>query len=105
MIFIFRLFQKEYEAQLSKQKTQRKLQVGNKGRNEKIRTYNYPQSRITDHRIKNSYFNIEAFMMGGEKLESMMTELIEESKRENLQILLDEFEESRKSLKKKERKR
>ena len=44
-------------------------------------------------------------MMGGEKLESMVNELIEESKRENLQILLDEFEESRKSLKKKERKR
>ena len=44
-------------------------------------------------------------MAGGEKLEAMVNELIDESKRENLQILLDEFEDSRNNLKRKERKR
>ena len=43
-------------------------------------------------------------MAGGEKLESMINELLEESKRENLQIMLDEFEDSR-NLKQKQRKR
>ena len=99
----FRIYEKEYEAQLAEQKTQRKLQVGRKGRNEKIRTYNFPQDRITDHRLKNNYHNIETFMLGGQKLESMTQELIEEAKKENLVIKLDEFEASRKVSQKKQK--
>ena len=92
---IFRLYEKEYEAQLSQQKTQRKLQVGNKARSEKVRTYNFPQDRITDHRLKNNYHNLLTFMTGGAGLETMSEELIEESKKENLQIALEEFAASR----------
>ena len=60
---------KLYEAQLEKQRNEqasaRKNQVGTGDRSEKIRTYNFPQGRITDHRIGVSMFRVDDFMNGG----------------------------------------
>ena len=52
----------------------RKSQVGSGDRSEKIRTYNYPQSRITDHRINKTMFNLDSFLNGD--IDELITELI-----------------------------
>ncbi len=51
----------------------RKSLIGNGDRSAKIRTYNFPQSRVTDHRINKSLFSLESFMMGdmGEMIEAL----------------------------------
>jgi peptide chain release factor 1 len=57
-----------YEVELKKQQdelsTQRKSMVGSGDRSDKIRTYNYPQSRVTDHRIGLTVYNLTAVMDG-----------------------------------------
>lgn len=68
----------EQEAQ--KYAAQRKNQVGTGSRSEKIRTYNYPQNRVTDHRIKESWHNIEGIMLGD--LDDIFDKLKEFSEKE-----------------------
>ena len=59
-----RLFAIEEEKRQSEREEARRSQVGTGERSEKIRTYNYPQSRVTDHRINVSSFNLPAVMNG-----------------------------------------
>ncbi|MGL4646920.1 MAG: peptide chain release factor-like protein, partial [Cetobacterium sp.] len=59
-----KLYEMELEKQRSAVESERRLQVGSGDRSEKIRTYNYPQGRITDHRIKYTAHQLEAFLDG-----------------------------------------
>jgi peptide chain release factor 1 len=60
-----RLFEMEEEKRRSGIEADRRSQVGTGERSEKIRTYNYPQNRVTDHRIGVSNYNLPAVMEGG----------------------------------------
>ena len=59
-----RLLQAQEESDLSKLSSERREQIGWAKRSEKIRTYNYPQNRITDHRINKSWHNLESIVDG-----------------------------------------
>ncbi len=59
-----RLLEKEREKREAEEAAARKQQVGTGDRSEKIRTYNFPQSRVTDHRIGLSLYKIDAVMDG-----------------------------------------
>ena len=59
-----RLFEREYNKYLEEMSSKRKTMVSTGDRSAKIRTYNYPQSRVTDHRINYTMYNLSAFMDG-----------------------------------------
>ena len=59
-----RLLQAEQERQAAELSQQRRSQVGGGGRSEKIRTYNYKENRVTDHRIKLTLHKLDRILMG-----------------------------------------
>lgn len=77
-----RLYEIEKEKRDSELASERKSQVGSGDRSEKIRTYNYPQGRITDHRIGLSIFQMEDFLNGN--LDEMLDSLIAADRAERL---------------------
>ena len=64
MILTAKLQQLEEEKEAKKYAGERKEQIGTADRSEKIRTYNFPQDRVTDHRIKKSWHNLPKIMEG-----------------------------------------
>jgi peptide chain release factor 1 len=78
-----RLYEMELERIQSEQSADRRSQVGSGDRAEKIRTYNYPQSRVTDHRINISSYNLAAVMDG--ELDTFIDELATRDQAEKLQ--------------------
>ena len=77
-----RLYEMEKQKQDEKLANERKSQVGSGDRSEKIRTYNYPQGRITDHRIGLSIYQMENFLNGD--LDEMIDALITADRTEKL---------------------
>ncbi len=81
-VLIARLYEAEVERQRSEREAERRGQVGSGDRSEKIRTYNYPQGRVTDHRINTSSYNLPAVMDGD--LDAFIDQLATQEQAEHL---------------------
>ncbi|MBN2385453.1 MAG: peptide chain release factor 1 [Anaerolineales bacterium] len=79
-----RLYEMEEEKRRSAEEADRRSQVGTGERSEKIRTYNYPQNRVTDHRINNSIYNLPAVMEGS--IDEFIEELSSRDEAERLAV-------------------
>lgn len=87
-----RLYQMEITKQDSSQRSARKSQVGLRTRNEKLRTYNYAQNRITDHRLGSSegtVYNLDEFLFGNEHLDNLIEKINRFTQKQKLNELLD----------------
>ena len=73
-ILYTKLYDMKRQEQDEKIASTRKSQVGSGDRSEKIRTYNFPQSRVTDHRINKTLFSLGSFLNGD--IDSLITDLI-----------------------------
>ena len=78
-----RLYDHEKNMQHDSLASQRKSQVGTGERSEKIRTYNFPQNRVTDHRISGKNFNLETILDGN--LENLYNELFDMQSKKNFE--------------------
>jgi peptide chain release factor 1 len=81
-----RLFELQQEKQQSARASDRRDQIGSGDRSEKIRTYNFKQDRVTDHRLDENFHNLPAILDGG------LDELIAALKRRDLERRLAELE-------------
>jgi peptide chain release factor 1 len=84
-ILMARLTAREEERRISTASQDRKSQVGSGERSEKIRTYNFPQSRVTDHRVGLSLHNLASVMDGN--LEALIDKLVEQEQAQKLASL------------------
>ncbi len=82
---LYEYYQKEKENEIA---SQRRAQVGSGERSEKIRTYNFPQRRVTDHRINYSSFQLEEVLSG--ELDEFIDRLILAKKEEQIKKLFEE---------------
>ncbi|MFO1408367.1 MAG: peptide chain release factor 1 [Steroidobacteraceae bacterium] len=80
-----RLLEAEQQKQVAQQAQERRLQVGSGDRSERIRTYNYPQARVTDHRINLTIYRLAAVMDG--ELDEVIGPLQQEWQAEQLASL------------------
>lgn len=79
---LYDIFEQDKEKEIA---SARRAQIGRGYRNERIRTYNFPQGRVTDHRINLSIYNIQSIMEGN--LDELINALIEEEQKEKFEEL------------------
>ena len=70
-----KLYEKQREEQVNASNSARKTMVGSGDRSEKIRTYNFPEQRVTDHRIKLTLYKLDDILAGGAALDEMIDAL------------------------------
>jgi peptide chain release factor 1 len=80
-----RVYEHYQSIERAKREKTRKTMIGSGDRSEKIRTYNYPQNRVTDHRINLSLYNLDKIMAGG--MDDLIAGLIEYDKKLRLESL------------------
>jgi peptide chain release factor 1 len=78
-----RLYDAERAKQNAERAASRKGQVGSGDRSERIRTYNFPQGRVTDHRINLTLYKLDKILMG-EALSEIINALLAEEQAEKL---------------------
>ena len=83
-----RLYERKLEEQMAEIAADRRSQVGSGERSEKIRTYNYPQGRVTDHRVKVTSHDLDGVLGGN--LREFTDSLAAEEKRARLEMQADE---------------
>ncbi len=83
-----KLHEKEERERREKEEKERQSQIGSGMRAEKIRTYNFLQNRVTDHRIERSWYNLEEILKG--ELDEIISALREEEEREKYQDIVIE---------------
>jgi len=82
-----RLYEMELEKQQQKMAAERRTQVGSGDRSEKIRTYNFPQNRVTDHRIGLTLYQLDQVMEG--KVEPLLEGAVQHFQEEKLKSEID----------------
>ncbi|XP_034668740.1 peptide chain release factor 1-like, mitochondrial [Drosophila subobscura] len=88
-----RLVQQQLESSEASKQATKKAQQGSLNRNEKIRTYNFVQDRVTDHRIQGgTLYNLDGFLKGGEPLTGLVEKLQLEHRRARLRDLLEAWQ-------------
>ena len=80
-----RIYEYHQSKERAKRDSQRKTMIGSGDRSQKIRTYNYPQNRLTDHRINLSLYSLDKIMTGG--MDEVITALKNHDREERLKNL------------------
>ncbi|XP_006884679.1 PREDICTED: peptide chain release factor 1, mitochondrial [Elephantulus edwardii] len=84
-----KLYQQIVEKDRCQQQSARKLQVGTRAQSERIRTYNFTQDRVTDHRIAHEVRGIKEFLCGEKGLDQLIQRLLQSADEEAMAELLD----------------
>ena len=81
-----RLYELERQKADEERAAERRGQIGSGDRSERIRTYNFPQNRVTDHRVNMTLHKLEA-ILAGEALDEIIDELVTEDQAQRLSAM------------------